>query len=531
MFRLNMNIARKWIRSLRALKAPKLEVSWVFFHRLQVRLLPPSREENFDLSVVMPFYKKLEEFKRVLPKNAAYFQRNGIEVIVVMDEPSEEAGLLDLLKSYPFINWRVIVNDQPHPWRNPAKAINVGIRHAERSKILVLSPESLMERDVLKLLSECVAAHPRSFATGIVRFEHSNGIWVDSGSVCIPKEALEAIGAYDESYTDWGADDDDLKIRLARAGYKHRRILSARLFHTELEPRQKKDTSESSLVIYKDVRKSKRTKVNGDAWGRDFSRVSWDYRRNVHAESLCKAYLDTLAGYALGGSEAFSSPKKVVALIQSHNNPDINETLEHVAGYSDGIILLDDGSSDGTFEKADHSKLLVKAQKARNGFNDLENRNILLNIASFVPAEWFYFIDTDERFDERFETPAQAADRDADIILFKLIHLWDQPGQYRMDYPYTRKGISPKYRMFRNIGRSQIRGNKKLHFLTSPYISGKIQERPVLILHHGHLDAQARRRKFAFYTEHDRNKDQASYSHFLDEKVELGRVEDIQLER
>lgn len=522
-----MDKARKWLGS--SLQALNLEFSAVCWHKFQLRRLPPSREDNFDLSVIMPFYKKLEEFKRVLPKNARYFQRNGIEVVIVMDEPSEEAGLLELLKSYPFINWRVIVNDVPHPWRNPAKAINVGIRHAERSKVLVLSPESLMETDVLKLLSEHVAAHPRSYASGIVRFEHSDGEWIDAGSICIPREALEKVGAYDEAYSDWGADDDDLKIRLVRAGYRRRKLFSARMFHTELKPREQKKTSASSLVIYEDVKKSARSKVNADSWGRDFSRVALDYRRSVHAKELCEGYLKTLAGYSFGAEDAFDRPKKVVALIQCFQNPDINETLDHVAKFSDGIILLDDGSSDDTFEKAAHPKLLIKAKKRRIGFNDLENRNILLNIGSFVPAEWFYFIDTDERFDERFEPPAQAADCGADLILFSIIHIWDHPDRYRMDYPYSRRGLIPMFRMFRNIGRSQIRGDKKLHFRASPYTSGKIQERPVLILHYGHMNAESRRRKFDFYTEQDRNKDQASYSHFLDENVELGRLEDLKL--
>ena len=33
---------------------------------------------NFDVSVILPFYKKLEEFKTVLPKNQLFFstQRN-----------------------------------------------------------------------------------------------------------------------------------------------------------------------------------------------------------------------------------------------------------------------------------------------------------------------------------------------------------------------------------------------------------------------------------------------------------------------
>ncbi len=495
-----------------------------------LRRLPPSQAENYDLSVILPFYKKLEEFKRVLPQNAPYFQRNGIEVIVVMDEPSEEAGVVELLKSYPFINWRLIVNDAAHPWRNPAKAINVGIRHAQRSKVLVMSPESLLESDVVELLAEHVAAKPRSFATGIVRFENGKGYWITAGSICAPRRALEEVGGYDESYTEWGADDDDVRIRLKRAGYRGRQLLSARVFHTETKPRPNKVCSDSSRRILDDAMIGSHTAVNDDSWGRDFSRISFDYRRNIHAAELCRNYLQTFAGHAICGADSFKEKRSVVALIQCHHNPDINETLEHVGRFSDGIILLDDGSTDGTFEQATHPKLLIKAQKARSGFNDLENRNILLNIASFVPSDWLYFIDTDERFDERFETPHQAAERDADALMFQLIHLWDDPDQYRVDYPFSQEGRVLLFRMFRNLGRAQIRAPKKLHFRASPYTSRKVQACRVLLRHYGHLQAENRRRKFEFYTAQDLNKDQSSYRHFLDEKVQLGKVADLRLE-
>ena len=38
---------------------------------------------DFDLSIVMPFYKRLDEFKRVFPSKATYYERNGIEVVIV----------------------------------------------------------------------------------------------------------------------------------------------------------------------------------------------------------------------------------------------------------------------------------------------------------------------------------------------------------------------------------------------------------------------------------------------------------------
>ena len=67
--------------------------------------------------------------------------------------------------------------------------------------------------------------------------------------------------------------------------------------------------------------------------------------------------------------------------------------------YFVGFILLDDGSEDESYEDAVHEKLLFKFKQDRNNFNDLKNRNTLLDIASFFNSEWFCFMDLDERFD------------------------------------------------------------------------------------------------------------------------------------
>ncbi|HBM16909.1 MAG TPA: hypothetical protein DD381_11270 [Lentisphaeria bacterium] len=53
---------------------------------------------NFDLSIIIPFSNSMEEFLLVLPRNALYLQRNGIEVIIVMDSPEDEQALIGVLK-------------------------------------------------------------------------------------------------------------------------------------------------------------------------------------------------------------------------------------------------------------------------------------------------------------------------------------------------------------------------------------------------------------------------------------------------
>ncbi len=100
------------------------------------------------ISIVLPFFRKLADFRRVLPLNRPYFARPWVEVVVVMDENESESGVLDLIRQYPDIRWQVRVNDQPHGWQPPCKAINVGVRHASHDVVLVCSPESMFVTDV-----------------------------------------------------------------------------------------------------------------------------------------------------------------------------------------------------------------------------------------------------------------------------------------------------------------------------------------------------------------------------------------------
>ena len=105
----------------------------------------------------------------------------------------------------------------------------------------------------------------------------------------------------------------------------------------------------------------------------------------------------------------------------------IDGFLKDMANYFDGIILLDDESSDGTWEKANHEKILLKVRKKRKEFNDLENRNILLKLASFIKSEWFCFMDVDERFDERYvDFNSFVHKQDVNIVAFRGVYLWEE---------------------------------------------------------------------------------------------------------
>ena len=126
-------------------------------------------------------------------------------------------------------------------------------------------------------------------------------------------------------------------------------------------------------------------------------------------------------------------------------------------------------------------------------------------------SEWFYFIDTDERFDERYATIYRAAQTSENVISFYIIQLWDDEKLYRKDYPRTYEtGLQIRTSMFRNLGSAQIySSSKSFHFSLVPFKTDNFFRSPILIRHYGRLTAEMRKQKYKLYKKRDKNHDQA----------------------
>src|SRR4051812_34231033 len=96
------------------------------------------------LSFVIPFYHKFALWNKLIRRNPNLWGRDR-EVVLVLDEPSEEKQVLETVRTLShFIQFRVIVNDETHAWRPPCCAANVDIRYARGSRVAVMSPESIL---------------------------------------------------------------------------------------------------------------------------------------------------------------------------------------------------------------------------------------------------------------------------------------------------------------------------------------------------------------------------------------------------
>ena len=119
-----------------------------------------------SLSVIMPFFRKREAFERVLAINRPFLAKPHIEVVLALDEDSELEQVLDTIGRSPEVRWRAVACHEPHEWRPPAKAINVGVRHAEGDYILIVSPETAFINDVPSQVLAHLAAFPDAAICG-----------------------------------------------------------------------------------------------------------------------------------------------------------------------------------------------------------------------------------------------------------------------------------------------------------------------------------------------------------------------------
>lgn len=492
---------------------------------------------DFNLSVVIPFYKKYKEFIKILPKNAAYLQRNGIEVILVLDEPSEQFLVLSFIRTYPFINWVILVNENEHSWRNPSKAINVGIRACTKKYIMICSPESLFDGDTILELRYTLEMYENSFAVGFVEFACFDGkktnpkVVVPYGSLMVEKSFLEAACAYDEKFDKWGGEDDNIRAKLEYIGIKKMIVPTARLIHFEtqyeIEKIRTKKAANVSLTSLIAANRPNAKSFQFDDWGHEFDKRIYSYRSNPFAYQMCKEYLKDYK-YDLVDEDSFIMRRQCIALVHTYNESHyICDAIKHLENKCDGIIMVDDGSTDETYELAKSDKLICKVKKVREEFNEVQNKNILLDIISFLTWEWAFFIDADERIELFGRRLLDLLPKDRNSCCFYLVHLWDDETKYRTDLPeispIAQSGILHRWRCFKNIGHLQITSKSKLHFKQTPFQDFPMLILPVVIKHYGMLTRKSRLSKYMTYTEiPDQNKD--DYEYFLSNVVKTESV-------
>lgn len=457
-----------------------------------------------DLCLVF-IIEDLECFYKNLFYNEKYLNRNGVEVVIIYQQDHQPFNINQFVKAFPLINWRIVEVHTDRESFFRFASLNLSRLTSKKFVLFALS-SYIFETDVILKLRYLAEYYPYHFFNGCIQLSILNdskkptgNILLEYGSLLFETKYLEHLAALS---LDYDIPNGNIRKLLQLIGLQKltdpysimKRGDDAKCCNmydksSDLGKSQLIPQSKRSIQIKLDT-------LRGDC-GRE--------RAEVYLQRFNKFYYD---------SESFESELKIIALIQCYNEQsNIRVLLDHLGTHCDAIIMLDDGSIDATYEEAQHPKLILKLRKERVVFDDLENRNILLDCLSFFKSEWAFFIDADERFHPSYcnlYKISEEAPSSTQVISFWVVNTWNSPDFYRLDIPdsnpMSKEGFWCRARMFRSgRGRLQITltDDRRLHFPAVPYGKAATFPARVVLIHHGMQSKAQRTKKYEFYREND----------------------------
>lgn len=228
---------------------------------------------------------------------------------------------------------------------------------------------------------------------------------------------------------------------------------------------------------------------------------------------------------------------RLVVLLQARNEERfLPGWLESIGDVVDGIIALDDGSTDATPELLrSHPKLIELLQnEPGEPWDERANQNALVRASRAHGAEWVLCLDADERLELAFldevHDVLDVADREgAKVFRFDLRECWGDPCQYRVDGIW---GMKKLCRLFRNDPTHRRFDPRKLHRFWMPLelvaeLETASRDAGRNIYHLRMIDPEDRQARVARYERLDpeHRYQQIGYRYLLDETgIELERI-------
>lgn len=161
--------------------------------------------------------------------------------------------------------------------------------------------------------------------------------------------------------------------------------------------------------------------------------------------------------------------------------------LANAVPHFDGIVALDDGSTDGSadyLESRPEVIELLRVPPTRPTWDEVGNHAKLVEAALRAGAEWAMSLDADERVEREFRERAERVIRRGRLLgrsgySVRLRELWGSPSTYRADGVWRRKAPPRLFRLRPGVAMDR----QPLHASKVPPAAGWVPRADLLVYH------------------------------------------------